>query len=366
VGRWIGALLDDVRRLRRSSPIVRYVLALCLIAVAIGLTAVLTESIARAPSALLFSAVLVVAWVAGLGPAILAALCAGLALVYLQEPMHAWHLTGRERFWITVFLGTVLAMAALTAWIRRLEDERGRLLARERDARTEAEAASSAKDEFLTIVSHEMKTPLTAILGWIEVVRRPDTTAADLQRAADTIARNARLQSKLIDDLLDVSRARAGKLGVSLTVIDLAEVLRHVVRSGTLRAREAGIELSSGIEAGMQVWGDRARLEQVFGNLLSNAIKFTPIGGVVTVSASRAAGQARVIVTDSGQGIDAEHLEHVFDRFWQDSAAARPREGLGLGLAIVKHILDEHGGHVRAESAGRGRGASFVVDLPLA
>jgi signal transduction histidine kinase len=163
-----------------------------------------------------------------------------------------------------------------------------------------------------------------------------------------------------------VSRAVAGKLEVSLTRVDVSEVVRHVVTSHSPRARDEGLGLSSDVEPGLRVLGDRQRLEQVFSNLVSNAIKFTPPGGLISVSASRASGMARVLVADSGEGIEPAQLEQVFDRFWQGGARVRRREGLGLGLAIVKYIVDEHGGYVRAQSAGRGHGATFVVDLPLA
>jgi signal transduction histidine kinase len=261
------------------------------------------------------------------------------------------------------FLASVVTMAWLTTWVRRLEDERAFVLASEREARAQAEAANAAKDEFLAIVSHEMKTPLTAMLTWIEVMRRDDAPSADRRRVAETIARNARLQSKLIDDLLDVSRAVAGKLEVSLTDVDASEIVRHVARSHEPRAREANVGLATAIEPGVRVLGDLQRLEQVVSNLVSNALKFTPPGGCVRVSVARASRMARIVVTDSGKGIEPAHLERVFDRFWQGTPLGH-RTGLGLGLAIVRHIVDQHGGHVQAHSAGPGRGATFIVELP--
>ena len=355
-----------VRRLRASSHVLRYAVAASISIVAIALTAVVTEPITRAPSMLLFAAILVIAWILGLGPALFASLLAGAALMYLDEPAGIWRIDDRESVWMAVFFTTVLAMVWLTVWIRRLEDERARLLVREREARAQAEAANSAKDQFLAIVSHEMKTPLTAILAWTDVLRRKDCPPAERLKAADTIGRNARLQSKLIDDLLDVSRAVAGKLEVSLTHVDVSEIVRHVVRSQSLRARDEGVDLSSDVEPGVRILGDLQRLEQVFSNLVSNAIKFTSPGGLINVSVTQASGMARIVVRDSGEGMDPAHLEHVFDRFWQDSRRVRGRDGLGLGLAIVKHIVEEHGGYVRAQSPGRGHGATFIVDLPLA
>jgi signal transduction histidine kinase len=357
--------LESVRRFRASPRLARYAVAVSLSLVAIVLTAVLDETLPGTPSVLVFAVVLVIAWVAGLGPAIAAALLGGSSLAYFRE-LVGWHSTAREALWMLVFFATVLAMASLTAWIRQLEDERAELLVREREARAQAEAANSAKDEFLAVVSHEMKTPLTAILTWIEVIRRHGALPAELLNVADTIARNARLQAKLVDDLLDVSRAAAGKLAVSLTEVDVSEVVRHVARSYRPRAEKAGVALTVAIQPGVRVVADAQRLEQVVGNLVSNAVKFTPSGGLATLSLVQELGQARITVADSGQGIDPSHLEHVFERFWQDAAPIGRREGLGLGLAIVKHIVEEHGGRVHAQSAGRGRGATFVVELPVA
>jgi len=353
-----------ILRLRLSRRPTRYAVAVVLTAVAIALTAALNEVTPRAPSAALFAAVLVVAWVAGLGPATAASVLGAAALVYLREPAGPLHLNGPDALWMAEFLASVVTMAWLTTWVRRLEDERAVLLAREREARTQAEGANAAKDEFLAIVSHEMKTPLTAILAWIEVIRRDDAQPADRRRAAETIAHNARLQSKLIDDLLDVSRAVAGTLEVSLTDVDASEVVRHVARSHDPLAREARVGLASAIEPGVGVLGDRQRLEQVVSNLLSNALKFTPPGGRVSLSVARVSRMARIVVADSGKGIEPAHLQRVFDRFWQGTPLGR-RTGLGLGLAIVRHIVDEHGGHVWAESGGPGHGATFIIELPL-
>jgi signal transduction histidine kinase len=353
-----------ILRSRLSRRLTRYAVAVALTAVAIVLTAALNEATPRAPSAALFAAVLVVAWVAGLGPATTSSVLGAAALLYLREPAGSWYVNGHDALWMAEFLASVLTMAWLTTRVRRLEDERAVLLAREREARAHAETANAAKDEFLAIVSHEMKTPLTAILTWMRVIGRDDAHPEDRRRAVETIDRNARLQSKLIDDLLDVSRSVAGKLEVSLSDVDVSEVVRLAVRSHEPLAREANVGLADAIEPDVGVLGDRQRLEQVIGNLLSNALKFTPPGGRIRISVARGPAVARVVVADSGRGMEPTHLQRAFDRFWQGTPVRR-RTGLGLGLAIVRHIVDEHGGHVWAESDGLGHGATFVVELPL-
>jgi len=359
------AEISAVLRLRFSRRPARYAVAVALTASAIMLTAALNEVMPRPSSAALFAAVLIAAWLAGSGPATAASVLGAAALVYLRDPAGPWHLNGSEALWMAEFLISAVTMAWLTTWVRRLEDERAVLLAREREARAQAEAANAAKDEFLAVVCHELKTPLMAILTWVRLIRRDDLPPADRRRAAETIDRSARLQAKLIDDLLDVSQAVAGKLEVSLTdSVDVSEVVRLAARSHEPLAREATVGLASAIEPDVAVLGDRQRLEQVVSNLLSNALKFTPPGGRIRISVTRAPAVARVIVADSGKGIEPAHLSRVFDRFWQGAPLSR-RTGLGLGLAIVRCIVDEHGGRVWAESGGAGHGATFIVELPL-
>ena len=353
-----------ILRSRLCSRSARFAVSLVVMAAAFAVTAALNEAEPGAPSAVIFAAALVIAWIAGLAPAVVASLLAGAALVCLRQPVGAWHFDGSDALWMAQFLGSVSAMAWLTTWVRYLQEDRALLLSREREARAQAEAANAAKDGFLAVVSHEMKTPLTAIVTWTELVRRNDGSSADRARAADTIARNAQLQSKLIDDLLDVSLASAGKFAISLSDIDASELVRQVIQSHEPRTLEAKIKLISTIEPDVRILGDLARLEQVLGNLLSNALKFTPAGGRISVSVDRHANAARITVADSGRGIEPAHLECIFDRFWQDTRLGRPA-GLGLGLAIVRHIVDAHGGHVWAESLGAGHGATFVVQLPL-
>ena len=256
---------------------------------------------------------------------------------------------------------------------RRLADHaaiairNSRLFAGERAARAEANAANRAKDHFLATLSHELRTPLNAIIGWLRMLRNPRLDEAQKTRAVDVIERNARLQAQLINDLLDVSRIIAGKLELEKYPIDLVLVVQEALEAirGDVEAKALG--LNAGLDPGTgEVLGDPTRLQQVVSNLLSNAVKFTPPGGRIAVGLAREGVHARLSVSDSGEGIDPQVLPHVFEPFQQaDSTTTRAHQGLGLGLAIVRQLVEAHGGRVRAESAGRGRGATFVVELPI-
>ena len=247
---------------------------------------------------------------------------------------------------------------------RRLEHERAVLLDNE-------QKASRAKDVFLALVSHELRTPLTAVLGWVKMLRTGavmDKSAAE--RALDIIERNAKHQGRLIDDLLDVSRIMAGKLGLQRAPVDLARLVESAVDSMRPSADSRGICLTSVVDRTVGiVQGDAARLQQVVGNLLANAVKFTAAGGGVDVRLVSAHDRARITVTDTGRGIDAAFLPHVFEAFRQEmgfSGRADRDPGLGLGLAIVRRLVELHGGTVSASSEGHGKGATFTVELPLA
>jgi signal transduction histidine kinase/ActR/RegA family two-component response regulator len=244
--------------------------------------------------------------------------------------------------------------------------ERARLYETEQRLRAEAEAANRLKDEFLATVSHELRTPLTAIVGWSSMLRTGNFSAQATARAIETIERNAKAQTQIIEDLLDVSRIITGKLTLDTRRAELDSIIESSLESVRPAAATKGIRLTSKIDAGAgAVWGDPARLQQVMWNLLTNAVKFTPAGGEVSVRLRRAGSQVRVAITDTGQGISAEFLPYVFDRFRQaDGTITRTHGGLGLGLAIVRHLVEMHGGTIRAESAGEGRGATFVVELP--
>ncbi|MDI3285108.1 ATP-binding protein [Polyangium sp. 15x6] len=247
-------------------------------------------------------------------------------------------------------------------------EEREALLASERAAREEAQRASRLKDEFLATVSHELRTPLTAIAGWSQILQKPDLAPATIARGLGVIDRNARLLTQLISDLLDVGRIVSGKLKLDVSSVDVEAVIDAALESVRHAADAKSIELSRCESArGRTILGDPGRIQQIAWNLLSNAIKFTSRGGVVEVSCTSDDTRVEIAVKDTGQGITPEFLPHVFERFRQaDASAARQHGGLGLGLAIVRHLAELHGGRVRAESEGSGKGARFVVELPVA
>ena len=250
---------------------------------------------------------------------------------------------------------------------KRMELERERLLATAQAAQKEAERANRLKDEFLATASHELRTPLTAVLGWSRLLRTGKLDAENSARALEAIERNATLQTKLIDDLLDVSRIITGKLKLDRQAIEIAHVVSDAVN--TVRpaadAKHITIDTSFDAEAG-PVLGDANRLQQVVWNLLSNAVKFTPKNGRIEVALQRVNSEVQVSVGDSGEGISSEYLPYVFDRFSQgDGKTTRSHSGLGLGLAIVRQLVELHGGTVNAHSDGPGRGATFKLQLPV-
>jgi len=250
--------------------------------------------------------------------------------------------------------------------------EMGRLrqdaVGRERAARTAAENATRAKDEFLATLSHELRTPLNAILGWAVLLRDARSDPALLERGVEVIERNTRAQSQLIEDLLDVSRIISGQMRLDVRPVALRDVVSSALDSVRPAAAAKGIRLDSVLDPGVGlVAGDADRLQQVVFNLVSNAVKFTPGGGRVEVRLAQLGARAVVTVSDTGCGIAADKLPHVFDRFRStDGASSRRGAGLGLGLALSKHLVELHGGTVRAESPGGGLGATFVVEVPLA
>ena len=251
---------------------------------------------------------------------------------------------------------------------KQAEEARAEMLLREQAARADAEQANRTKDEFLATLSHELRTPLSAILGWSHLVRTGKLDEPQLSRAFETIERNARSQSQLIDDLLDVSRIITGKLQIEPRPVDLCAMIEGVLEGVRPAVETKKIQLETGLEAaGSFVAGDANRLQQVFWNLLSNAIKFTPENGYVRVKASQVGTQVQVSVSDSGIGIASEFLPHIFDRFRQaDGSTTRVHGGLGLGLSIVKHLVQLHAGQVTVESKGQNQGSTFIVSLPIA
>jgi signal transduction histidine kinase len=236
----------------------------------------------------------------------------------------------------------------------------------EQQARMDAEAANRAKDDFLAALSHELRTPMNAIIGWVDMIQKMNMDDAARERALAVIDRNARAQAALIEDLLDVARISKGQVQLRAEPVHLPTVVAAAIDTvePSASAKSIAVERSIAGESYLTVRGDAARLQQVVWNLLSNAVKFTPRGGKVDVTLSGDPSSAVVVVTDTGRGMDAESLSRVFDRFYQTTPAAGSGEGLGLGLTIARTLVQMHGGTLTASSPGRDMGTSFVLRLP--
>ena len=243
---------------------------------------------------------------------------------------------------------------------RRAEQERAEMLVREREA-------NRLKDEFLATLSHELRTPLNAILGWTKLLRSNAIPSGSRDRALEKVERNATVQARLVDDLLEISRITTGKLRLEVRRFDLVGLANTAIDSIRPTAEARGVTIERRFETpSLPTGGDPDRLQQVIWNLLSNAVKFTPPGGIVTIALHRRGHTDTLTVTDTGIGIDPSFLPNVFETFRQaDASSTRAHGGLGLGLSIVRHLVDMHAGTVRAESAGRGTGATFTVELPV-
>jgi PAS domain S-box-containing protein len=278
-----------------------------------------------------------------------------------------WHEQHRPSDRQLRFLDLLARQAADLIEQRQTAAEREQLLAREQAARVEADRANRIKDEFLAVLSHELRTPLNPILGWSKLLQNGKLDLAKTQQALQTIERNAKLQSELIEDLLDVSRILQGKLNLNVSSINLSATIRTAMETVRLAAEAKSIHLEASFEPDPPlIQGDSTRLHQVIWNLLSNAVKFTPAGGRVNIRLERLDSFAQLTISDTGQGIEPDFLPYVFEYFRQANATTtRKFGGLGLGLAIVRHLVELHGGTISAESLGVGRGATFTVKLPL-
>ena len=255
----------------------------------------------------------------------------------------------------------------LAAYFERAHRIEERLaLTRAQASRTEAEAANRAKDAFLATVSHELRRPLTAMLGWTRMLR--EGTAVDSARGLEVIERSANIQLRLIEELMDLSRTATGQLGVSFAAVNLNAILRNVADAARPAASDRHVEIiAAPTDEDMTVRGDGMRLQQIFGNLVGNAVKFTPAAGRVTITLERSGQDAQIVVADTGMGIDPTLVPRIFERHWQADPSISPsREGLGLGLAIVRRLVELHGGTIEAHSAGTGTGTRMTVRLPLA
>jgi PAS domain S-box-containing protein len=258
------------------------------------------------------------------------------------------------------------AIAVQLAQMASIAVENVRLYEAEQNARSQAEAANRVKDEFLAILSHELRSPLNPILGWTQLLQTYQLDADKINQALTTIERNAKLLTQLIDDLLDIARILRGKLRLKVTPLNLDLAIKAAIETVSTAAAAKSISIETNLSPVGQVRGDFARLQQIIWNLLSNALKFTPDGGRVEIQLKQIGDRVQLSVSDTGKGIAPEFLPHVFEYFRQaDASVTRNHGGLGLGLAIVRHLVELHGGEVAVTSPGEGQGATFVVQLPL-
>jgi PAS domain S-box-containing protein len=260
---------------------------------------------------------------------------------------------------------TIVGVSRDVSAQRRAEQEGERLLVREREARDEAERQSRFKDEFLATLSHELRTPINAILGWLSILSRGEAVR-DPAKAIAVIQRNAQMQAKLIEDLLEMNKLTSGTARLDVALVDVKSTVDNALQALQPTAEAKGIRLTADIDPAVpQMAADGRRLQQVIWNLVHNAIKFTPDQGGVEIAVTRTSTSVQIRVTDNGQGISPDFLPYVFDRFRQaDSSATRGAWGLGIGLSIAKHIVELHGGTIVATSGGSGQGSTFIVHLP--
>ena len=323
------------------------------------------------PTFLIIMLMIATAWYGGLGPGLVIAVGFEVALEYFayppRDPVRAAVIAFNR---LLLFISVVVFASARRGAEQRLKQHQRSLeeaLAREREARREAEGANRVKDEFLATVSHELRTPLNAMVGWATLLARHQTDRELTRKAAATIERNARAQAHIVNDILDMTRIAAGGLRIAPRRIELAPVIEEALDQMRLAAKDKAIEIGTQLEPAVLVDGDADRLRQIAWNLVYNAIKFTQPGGRIDVALRRDGTSAVLTVSDDGIGIAAEFVPHLFERFQQaDGSTNRERAGLGLGLAIVRSLVELHGGTVTADSGGKDKGTTFTVTLPLA
>jgi signal transduction histidine kinase len=314
---------------------------------------------------LMSTAVMASAWFAGTGPALAATVLGGVlgAFEVHERPDDNAAIPTHLALFVVQGLLLTAVISELRA-ARRASDRQAKVA---QAARREGEAANRMKDEFLATVSHELRTPLNAVLGWVYLLQTGKLDRETSTRGLDSIDRNVRLQAQLTRDLLDVSRALTGELQVESHPVTLGEAVRQALVTVDSAAKAKGVVLELSIpETPVVVLGDETRLRQIAWHLMTNAIKFTPHGGMVRLIVEGSRGEARLTVTDSGQGIDPEFLPRIFDRFTQaDPSPTRAAGGLGVGLALVRELVELHGGEIEARNRPGGAGATFMVRFPL-
>jgi signal transduction histidine kinase/ActR/RegA family two-component response regulator len=362
-----------------ATPAKRYLFATLVTALAL-LVSVIMQAVTGGRVLIMpfFPAVIAVALYAGVGPAMGCALLAILvALTTRARTSETGTLSASDLWTISSFAVSAALIITIAARVRRaearavLESKRAdahktSLLALERQARQESERVGRMKDEFLSTLSHELRSPLSAIVGWAQVLHT-QPLAAQVARGLEVIERNARAQTRIIDDLLDSSRIVAGKAKLDVRAVDLQNTVSSAIVSvqPAANAKQIKIEKIVANRVG-PAKADPGRLQQIMWNLLSNAVKFTPVGGRVVVNIAQVDNHAQITVSDTGMGIKPDFLPFVFDRFRQaDASTTREHQGLGLGLSICKQLVEMHGGTIRVSSAGEGKGTTFTVALPL-
>jgi two-component system CheB/CheR fusion protein len=337
------------------------------VAVGCAIVALLMILLREGPAAelkvrlLLLAAVMLSSWYGGLRPGIVTTLIAGAAITYSYSPSGDYFRIDMSH---SVRLVEFVIVALLITY---LNDRQRKVQERAEIAQKEAERANRAKDEFLGTVSHELRTPLSAVLGWTHVLLTEQNDQALSTRALEAIERNARKQLQLIEDLLDVSHINAGQFRLEVDLIDLSTVIDAAIDVVRPAIDAKGLQLKTNLaEFGPSIFGDERRLQQALWNLLSNAVKFTPAGGLIEIHLEYTDFHARVVVKDTGNGIDPELLPHVFERFRQGHQSRSAKHGgLGLGLSIAHHLVELHGGTIEVSSGGEGQGAEFIIRLPL-
>ena len=347
---------------RRHHPLKGYGISVA----GVGAAAVLTHflrglgDVGIAPQ--FFAAILLSAWYGGLGPGLLAIALSAVATGYFLLPpdnAHAGEAIGAYMLRLIVFTVVALLTNALHAATRRAAAEADR-------ARQAAESASTAKSRFLAMVSHELRTPLSPVLMIAEILEQDPSLPQRVRRDMGNIRRNIELERRLIDDLVDLTRISSGKMSLQRQPIDVHEPLSQAIRVCETEATEKGLKITSRFEASHPMLdGDAVRLQQVFWNLLRNAVKFTPAGVALDVSTTNTDGKIVVTIADTGMGIESERLSSIFEAFEQGGADIQSRfGGLGLGLAICQALTEAHGGSIRAQSEGPGKGAAFTLNFP--
>ena len=343
----------------------RYTAALVFFALALGLRFALQPVLGTlGPFSFFLLAVTAASLTGGLGPGMLVTALGGVAAVYFFTPTHTAGLMGPLLVYIAIGIGISGIGGLHRKRTADLLDSQRRL----NKIAIESTRRVSETDEFLSTLSHELRTPLNAILGWVHLMQETSPrSVTEMEHGIAVIERNARAQAQIVDDLLDMSRIVAGRMRLETGAVSLPRLVAGVVEEMTPAFDAKGLELLREIDPEVSpISGDPVRLRQVVANLLSNALKFTPAGGRVMVALTRQDGEARIVVSDTGQGIHSAFLPHVFEHFRQaDQSARRAHGGLGIGLALVKSLAELHGGHVSASSPGENGGAEFVVGLPL-